>query len=108
MRKVWEERGQKPPAAFEREVEDEDGDPTRPELDWLEQQYLVLFQLASTCRPVSFGGLLPIPFTAVAEVLERHDWTGAEFRTAAHLIRQLDSEVLEHYARDSKRSAKNR
>jgi hypothetical protein len=102
---AWKERGQKPPKQFVEAVSEE-GLEDEPELDWVEQQIVVLFSVASTCRPVSMGGALPIPYTAVAEVLDRHGWSGPEFHTAAHLLRLMDNLTLEHYASVSKSGGK--
>lgn len=97
MEAAWAEKGVKAPAAFQQAIE-ESGLDDEPELDWLEQQYVTLFNVASTCRPSSYAGVAPIPYTAIAEVLDRHGWAGAEFTTAAHLLRLMDVEMLDHYA----------
>lgn len=68
-----------------------------PELDLLEVRYLDLFNDASTCRPASMGGALPIPATAIRQVVRDRGWEGVEAETACWLIRQLDAEVLAHW-----------
>lgn len=97
MVRAWKERGQEVPEAY-RETLEEEGRDDEPELCWLEQQYLALFNVASTCRPAGMGGVLPLPFTAIAEVLDRHGWEGAEFHTAAHVLRAMDTEMLDYYS----------
>lgn len=94
---AWKEKGIPVPASYQEALEEE-GQDEEPELDWLEQQYLVLFNAASTCRPVGAVGALPLPFTAMADVLDRHGWSGTEFMTAMHMMRALDEVMLDHYA----------
>ena len=98
MEEAWKERGQQAPAAFRQELEEADAEPDAPELDWLEQQYWGLFVEAGTCRPATFGGIAPIPFTAIADVLRAYGYFGSELCAVAHIIRTLDGIVLEHHA----------
>ena len=94
MEAAWAEKGVEVPAEY-REAVEEEGLIDAPELDWLEQQYVALFNEASTCRPPAFSGAVPIPFTALAVVLDRNGWSGAEFTTAIYLLRAMDAEMLD-------------
>ena len=102
MTAAWAEKGVAVPAEYLEAVEEE-GVAEAPELDWLEQQYVSLFNEASTCRPPAFNGAVPIPYTAIAEVLDRNGWAGAEFTTAVYLLRKMDSEMLASNADHSSR-----
>jgi hypothetical protein len=104
MRKAWAERGQKPPASFEQELEAENAIEA-PELTWLEQHYLVLFNMASSCRPVAFSGVLPIPYLVIADVLDRNLLTGTEHATALFVIRRLDEEIMKLWDIESSKPA---
>ena len=94
MEKVWEERGQTPPAHFLEEVEEAQDE---PELDYLENQYLYLFHLASTCRPAAFAGVLPIPHTIMVTIARQEGYQGSEIRTVCGLLREMDGVLLEHW-----------
>lgn len=103
LRKVWAERGQKAPAQFEQEIEATDV-VDAPELSWLEQHYLLLFNMAASCRTFSFGGALPIAYTAIADVLDRNGLTGTEHASALFVIRRMDEEVLQLWEKESSRT----
>jgi hypothetical protein len=97
MQAAWKERGQKPPVHFQ-EVIEEEGLDDQPELDYLEMGYLRIYNAAATCRPSAYGGVLPLPYTVIAEVLDRHLYGGSEFETAMQVVRAMDEVVLDHYA----------
>ncbi len=48
----------------------------------------------STCRPVSFGGPLPIPWSAIRDYAEAHDFDEEQAETLELLVRRMDSEFL--------------
>ncbi len=51
----------------------------------------------STCRPVSFGGPLPIPWSAIREYAEAHDLDGEQTESMEFLVRRMDAEFLKWY-----------
>lgn len=93
MLAAWKEKGIKPPKGFEEELEDAEVEDA-PELSWLETQYLLVFNMVATCRPIAFGGALPLPYTAICDVLDRNGWSGSEFQTAVYVVHQMDQELL--------------
>jgi hypothetical protein len=104
MLKVWEERGQKPPLSFEQELEGE-GSADQPELSWLEQQYLLVFNMASTCRPVAFSGCLPLPYLTMRGILDREGWSGSEAESAMYVVRKMDEEIMRIWDSESNKDS---
>jgi hypothetical protein len=97
LQAAWKEKGKAAPKQFQEELDDA---MDVPELSWLEQQYLQVFNMAATCRPSAFGGVAPLPYLVVAEVLDRNGYVGEDFRTAMYVIGELDKVVVEHYSKE--------
>ena len=95
LQAAWKEKGKAAPKAFEDELEDA---LDAPELSWVERQYLDMFNLAQSCRPASFSGVMPIPYLVVAEVLERNGYYGSDAKNALYVISAMDSVVIEKFA----------
>jgi len=63
----------------------------------VEATYLHHFYEASTCRPPSYSGILPIPWTAVDRLAARHGYTDDEFEVLWRLIRRMDTAFIDHF-----------
>lgn len=64
------------------------------------------YQDLSSCRPASFGGALPIPWTAIKEYAVLSDLDPDQTDDMVYFIRKMDSEFLvwyeEHHGSKSK------
>jgi hypothetical protein len=65
--------------------------------EWLEL-YWWAYQDLSTCRPAGgFGGLFPIPWTAVKDYAEANDLDQDQTEDLVYFVRRMDTEFLRWY-----------
>lgn len=70
-----------------------------PKLNQYEAVFWEAYGECSTCRPPSFAGVAPIPFTAVLEYAKFWGFSRTETEALLKAIRALDNIYLDH-ARD--------
>jgi len=69
----------------------------RPGLDL----YWIGYAELSTCRPASFGDLLPIPWTAIDRYADRHKFDDDQFEWMVHICREMDKSMAAYYKNTS-------
>lgn len=50
----------------------------------------------TTCRPASFGGLLPVPWTAIDRYAERYGFDDDQFEWLVYICDKLDTVMSKH------------
>lgn len=84
-------RGVRPPKPIQ------DAPDLLPGLDW----YLRAFYELSTCRPIGYGAVGSIPWTAIVQYGHLHGLGGEALEDLVFLVRELDSEYLERQAKEN-------
>jgi len=73
-----------------------------PELLFGLDLYWVAYQELTTCRPVAFGGSLPIPLTSVVEYARLYELDEEQTEDLSYVVRRLDEAFLDHERKQSK------
>lgn len=65
-----------------------------PKLTMASAYYLEVYNLLGTCRAIGFGGVGPIPYTAISQYCHDHSITGDDLTEVVLIISKLDAETL--------------
>lgn len=68
----------------------------KPELDPGLVLYWNAYSELSTCRPASFGDLMPIPWTVIREYCQFNEFSEEQEERLRYFIRKMDDVVREH------------
>ncbi|QIQ60747.1 hypothetical protein [Stenotrophomonas phage BUCT627] len=65
-----------------------------PKLNLASVFYLEAYNLLGTCRAVGFGGLGPIPYTAISQYCRDHGIEGDDMTLLINVVMRLDAETI--------------
>ena len=65
-----------------------------PTLNLASSYYLKVFNILGTCRAIGFGGIGPIPYTAMSAYCHDHGIEGDELEALVNIVNQLDEATL--------------
>lgn len=75
-----------------------------PEVPIGTELYYNAFWDLTTCRPVSYGIVAPIPWTAIMDYAQAYDFSEEQLDDLLYTIKQMDKAYLNHKAEEAKRN----